>query len=191
MQPALVIISISINNANLSLRGIILGNDLESESRCALSVPLASGWERFVRAERRLHRASRRLLDRSTIDRSRTARMDPRAPNPLGDSYRARSYSSKVCRNLPGNFFPPSSGDCSVFVLLIRTCTFELFISPRCFNVLSRIPDLILSSLPERCFPQFNRITHARLLPARLDRTGVFPRGSLFQHVDISSTRMQ
>lgn len=34
----LVIILISINNANLSLRGIIPGNDLESESRLALSI---------------------------------------------------------------------------------------------------------------------------------------------------------
>jgi len=59
---ALVIISISINNANLSLRGIILGNDLESESRCIVDpLPCARGWERFVRARTRLHRAFRSL----------------------------------------------------------------------------------------------------------------------------------
>lgn len=120
MQPVLVIISISINNANLSLRGIILGNDLESESRCALSASRANarGWERFVRAERRLHRASR-SLDRSTIDRSRTAdRSTAKAESVLGDSYRARSYSSKVCRNFLLFFFSVRQ-PCSILVLLI------------------------------------------------------------------------
>lgn len=47
---ALVIISISINNANLSLRGIILGNDLESEFHCIVD-PHARTRERFVRAQ--------------------------------------------------------------------------------------------------------------------------------------------
>lgn len=73
---ALVIILISINNANLSLHGIILGNDLESESRCIVG-PLSCarmGNVLSARAERRLHRASR-LFDRSTIDH--VLEMDP------------------------------------------------------------------------------------------------------------------
>lgn len=50
------------------MRGIIPGNDLESESRCIVdSLARMRGWERFARARRRLHRASR-FFDRSTID---------------------------------------------------------------------------------------------------------------------------
>jgi len=73
---ALVIISISINNANLSLRGIILGNDLESESRCIVDpLPCARGWERFVRARMQdciVH--FDRSIDRSRIEDESLAR---------------------------------------------------------------------------------------------------------------------
>lgn len=94
---ALVIISISINNANLFLRGIILGNDFRKRISLHCRSTRAHGWERFVRARRRLHRASRQIDDRSRSgDGSLVKVKSARSMAVISPV----TYSTKVCHNL-------------------------------------------------------------------------------------------